>query len=132
MTQKSDGRWVACDQAGQGIGDHIALVRDLEPAVGFLEAVARLAAGPVASREPLPEPPRRTRPARWLQTRADRQVGRVYRHGRATWRGATRPIRRFCRAIRAGSGSWRGAWGGALAAVYRPFSNWIYHLPKWI
>ena len=64
ITQKSDGRWVACDKTGNGIGDNIALVRDLEPALGFLEAVARLAAGPVASREPLPEPPRRTRPAR--------------------------------------------------------------------
>ena len=78
ITQKSDGRWVACDKTGNGIGDNLALVRDLEPTLGFLEAVARLAAGPVASREPLPEPPRRTRPARWPQTRADRHAGRVY------------------------------------------------------
>ena len=82
ITQKSDGRWVACDKFGQGIGDNIALVRDLEPALGFLEAVARLAAGPVASREPLPERSRRERPARWPQTRADRQAGRVYLRGR--------------------------------------------------
>lgn len=53
MTQKSDGRWVACDQAGQGIGDNTALVRDLEPALGFLEAVARQTAGPVIQREPI-------------------------------------------------------------------------------
>ena len=78
ITQKSDGRWVACDKTGNGIGDTIALVRDLEPSLSFLEAVARLAAGPVASREPLPEPPRRTRPARLPQTRADRHAGRVY------------------------------------------------------
>jgi hypothetical protein len=78
ITQKSDGRWVACDKTGNGIGDNLALVRDLEPTLGFLEAVARLAAGPVASREPLPEPPRRTRPARWPQTRADRHAGRAY------------------------------------------------------
>ena len=82
ITQNSDGRWVACDKFGQGIGDNIALVRDLEPALGFLEAVARLAAGPVASREPLPERSRRERPARWPQTRADRQAGRVYLRGR--------------------------------------------------
>ena len=56
ITQNSDGRWVACDKTGQGIGDNIALVRDLEPALGFLEAVARLAAGPVIQREPIPEP----------------------------------------------------------------------------
>ena len=57
-------------------------MRDLEPALGFLEAVARLADGPVASREPMPEPPRRERPARWPQSRADRHAGRVYLHGR--------------------------------------------------
>ena len=82
ITQKSDGRWLACDKTGNGIGDTIALVRDLEPSLSFLEAVARLTAGPVASREPLPEPPRRTRPARPPQTRADRQAGRVYLRGR--------------------------------------------------
>ena len=82
ITQNSDGRWVACDPFGQGIGDNIALVRDLEPTLGFLEAVARLAAGPVATREPIPEPPRRTRPARLPQTRAARHAGRVYLHGR--------------------------------------------------
>jgi len=82
ITQKSDGRWVACDKTGNGIGDNIALVRDLEPALGFLEAVARLAAGPVATREPIPEPPPRTRPARQPQTRADRQAVRVYLRGR--------------------------------------------------
>jgi hypothetical protein len=82
VTRKSDGHWVACDKTGNGIGDNIALVRDLEPALGFLEAVARLVEGPVASREPMPEPPRRTRPARLPQTRADRRAGRAYLRGR--------------------------------------------------
>jgi hypothetical protein len=82
ITQKTDGRWIACDKFGQGIGDNIALVRDLEPALSFLEAVARLAEGPVARRETIPEPARRTRPARLPQTRADRQAGRVYLRGR--------------------------------------------------
>ena len=82
ITRKGDGHWVACDKTGNGIGDNIALVRDLEPALGFLEAVARLAEGPVASRTPLPEPPRRERPARLPQTRADRHAGRVYLQGR--------------------------------------------------
>jgi hypothetical protein len=82
ITRKSDGHWVTCDKTGNGIGDNIALVRDLEPALGFLEAVARLAEGPVASREPMPEPSRRTRPARLPQTRADRHAGRVYLRGR--------------------------------------------------
>ncbi|MEI2804396.1 MAG: hypothetical protein V9G18_00120 [Albidovulum sp.] len=82
VTRKGDGHWVACDKTGNGIGDNIALVRDLEPALSFLEAVARLAEGPVATREPLPEPSRRTRPARLPQTRADRRAGRAYLRGR--------------------------------------------------
>jgi hypothetical protein len=82
ITQKSDGRWVACDKTGHGVGDNIALVRDLEPGIGFLDAVTRLAEGPVASREPMPEPSRRTRPARPPQTRADRHAARVYLQGR--------------------------------------------------
>ncbi len=82
ITRKSNGRWVACDKFGQGIGDNIALVRDLEPALGFLEAVARLAAGPMIQREPILAASRRTRPARLPQTRADRHAGRVYLRGR--------------------------------------------------
>ena len=82
ITQKPDGHWVTCDKLGHGIGDNIALVRDLEPGIGFLDAVARLAEGPVVKREPLPEPPRRDRPARLPQTRADRHAGRVYLQGR--------------------------------------------------
>ena len=82
ITQKSDGYWVACNKTGQGIGDNIALVRDLEPGLGFLDAVARLTDEPVVQREPLAEAPRRTHPARLPQTRADRHAGRVYLHGR--------------------------------------------------
>jgi hypothetical protein len=82
ITRKGDGHWVACDKTGNGIGDNIALVRDLEPALGFVEAVARLAEGPVASGEPIPEPTRRTRPARLPQTRAARHAGRLYLRGR--------------------------------------------------
>ena len=75
---KNDGHWVACDKTGHGIGDNIALVRDLEPSLGFVEAVERLTTGPVIQREPIVVIPRRTRPARLPQTRAARQAGRVY------------------------------------------------------
>ena len=54
----------------------------LEPTLGFLDAVARLTAGPVVKREALPEQPRRTRPARLPRSRADRHAGRVYLRGR--------------------------------------------------
>ena len=63
ITQKPDGHWVTCDQRGHGIGDNLALVRDLEPALGFLDAVSRLTAGPVVDRVPVPIPPRTARPA---------------------------------------------------------------------
>ncbi|HRE55900.1 MAG TPA: hypothetical protein PLP22_14065 [Candidatus Competibacter sp.] len=82
ITQKNDGHWVACDKTGHGIGDNIALVRDLEPSLGFVEAVERLTTGPVIQREPIAVIPRRTRPARLPQTRAARQAGRVYLQGR--------------------------------------------------
>ena len=92
ITQKSDGRWVACDQTGNGIGDNIALVRDLEPTLGFLEAVARLAAGPVASREPIPEPPRRTRPARCPRPAPTATPGgSTCKGGASRWRRWTTP-----------------------------------------
>ena len=82
ITQKPDGHWVTCDQRGHGIGDNLALVRDLEPALGFLDAVSRLTAGPVVDRVPVPAAPRRERPALLPQTRADRHAGRGYLHGR--------------------------------------------------
>lgn len=70
ITQKNDGHWVACDKIGNGIGDNIALVRDLEPSLGFVEAVERLTTGPVIQREPIaviprggPVPPTCPRPA---------------------------------------------------------------------
>lgn len=77
ISKKPDGHWVACDKSGHGVGDNIALVRDLEPRLRFLEAVERLCNGPVMKCEPLPSPSR-TRPARLLQTAADRHAGRCY------------------------------------------------------
>lgn len=81
ISKKPDGHWVACDKSGHGIGDNIALVRDLEPRLRFLEAVERLCNGPVVRCEPLPSP-LRTRPARLPQTEADRHAGRCYLRGR--------------------------------------------------
>ena len=106
ITQKSDGHWVACDKTGNGIGDTIALVRDLEPSLSFIEAVERLTTGPVVQREPVPEPARRTRPARLPQTRADRHAGQVYLRGRGISSGTLDHAER--------SGFLRYARGGVL------------------
>lgn len=81
ISKKPDGHWVACDKGGRGIGDNIALVRDLEPGLQFLEAVERLYNGPVVQREPL-HPPPRARPARLPQTPDNRHAGRIYLHQR--------------------------------------------------
>jgi hypothetical protein len=44
ITQKPEGHWVACDKYGNGIGDNLALVREIEPRTGFAEAVYKLRA----------------------------------------------------------------------------------------
>lgn len=80
LSLKREGHWVACDKSGRGIGDNIALVRDLEPGLSFVGAVERLTVGPAIQREPIAPP--RARPARLPQTPADRQAGRSYLEGR--------------------------------------------------
>lgn len=57
ISKKPDGHWVACDKTGRGIGDNIALVRDLEPGLCFFQAVEQLCNGPVVKRESLSSPP---------------------------------------------------------------------------
>ncbi|MDP1008082.1 hypothetical protein, partial [Klebsiella pneumoniae] len=38
ITRKPDGHWVACDHYGNGVGDNIALVQEIERSAGFAEA----------------------------------------------------------------------------------------------
>lgn len=55
LTRKQDGRTVWCDLYGQDGGDSIALVRELEPDLPFVEAVYRLHGGNPAGPVSLPD-----------------------------------------------------------------------------
>lgn len=46
ITRKPDGHWVACDHYGNGVGDNIALVQEIERNAGFAEAVYKLTGAP--------------------------------------------------------------------------------------
>ena len=79
ITQKPDGHWVACDKYGNGIGDNIALVQEIEPGTRFTEAVYKLHGEPVFKPPQRPLEPRyRTPPLLPPQVDAERAVGRLY------------------------------------------------------
>ena len=83
VTRKPDGHYVVCDKYGNGIGDNIALVQEIEPGTGFAEAVYRLSGAPYV----IPQPPRAIEPKRELpklpaQRPIDREYGRQYLRGR--------------------------------------------------
>ena len=78
ITQKPDGHWVACDKYGNGIGDNIALVQEIEPGTRFTEAVYKLH-GEAAFKPPQkPLEPRYKTPTLSPLVDADRRVGRAY------------------------------------------------------
>lgn len=84
ITLMPDGRYVACDHYGNGVGDNIALVRDLEPGLSFPDAVYKLTGGQsltdaVVHAEPPPIAPPRLPRAK----AADIEAGREYLRGRA-------------------------------------------------
>jgi hypothetical protein len=62
VTRKADGHWVACDHYGNGVGDNIALVQEIERNAGFAEAVYKLTGAPTVVNQPVPvvdrQPPR--------------------------------------------------------------------------
>lgn len=78
-TRQKDGHFVWCDLHRNGIGDNIALVRDIEPGTGFADAVYRLSGAPTVSpRAPTPPPAPRTPPRLPSFTELDRVAGREY------------------------------------------------------
>lgn len=78
-TQKLDGHWVHCDKHGNGIGDNIALVRDLEPGKKFTEAVYELRGGPSVMPTPKVATPEWRKPPTLPQcTDQDRAKGQFY------------------------------------------------------
>lgn len=54
VTRKPDGVWLWCDVYGNSGGDNIALVRELEPSAGFIDAVFRLNGGVLLAPAPAP------------------------------------------------------------------------------
>ena len=82
VTQKDDGHWVSCDLHGNGIGDNIALVHELEPEKGFAEAVYALNGAPSAVPPAHRPAPQRQLPSLPKQTEADRKAGRSYLQNR--------------------------------------------------
>lgn len=83
ITKMPDGRYISCDRYQNGIGDNIALARDLEPGLSFPDAVYRLTGGQsmqeavTHAEKPPIAPPRLPRPST-----ADVAAGRKYLQGR--------------------------------------------------
>jgi hypothetical protein len=78
ITQKPDGHWVACDKYGNGIGDNIALVQEIEPGTRFTEAVYKLHGESAFKPPQKPLEPRYKTPTLPPLADADRRVGRRY------------------------------------------------------
>lgn len=82
LNQK-DGHWVWCDNYNTRGGDNIALVREIQPRLRYIEAVYQLSGG--ASVEPIqprPAAPPRQPPKLPVQHYLDRVNGRDYLQGR--------------------------------------------------
>lgn len=78
VTLRADGHWVACDRYENGIGDNIALVRELEPGLSFVEAVHRLHAAQLVPIERRPVAPVRRAPTLPSFNDDDIRRGREY------------------------------------------------------
>ena len=77
LTKKHDGRWLWCDNYGNGGGDNIALVQEIEGIQGFADSVYRLVSAPiqpVAVTTPKP----RTPPTLPVAGYGSKQAGRQY------------------------------------------------------
>lgn len=78
ITQKPDGHWLWCDLYGNHGGDNIDLVQEIEPGIGFAEAVYRLAGAPIVYPQPRRAEPKRQPPRLPEQAVANQLNGRAY------------------------------------------------------
>lgn len=81
VTRKEDGHYVTCDRYENGIGDNIALVQEIEPGIGFADAVYMLAGAPsvaTALNRPAAPAPVRQPPRMPDQANEDVRRGREY------------------------------------------------------
>lgn len=81
VTQKQDGRWLWCDRYGNDGGDNIDLVKEIEPGIGYAEAVHRLLESPTVQ-APKRSEPKRTPPILPATTAKALDQGREYLMGR--------------------------------------------------
>jgi len=77
VTQQQDGRWLWCDLYGNHGGDNIDLVREMEPSLGYSEAVYRLLGAPTVRQQPRPVP-KREPPKLPVESIDARENGRNY------------------------------------------------------
>lgn len=82
LTRKDDGHWVACDRLGHGIGDNIALVRDVAGDISFAEAVYQLRGAADMPARPVAPPPPRLPPRVPPTKQSDIDAGRRYLESR--------------------------------------------------
>jgi len=83
VTQQKDGHYVWCDHYGNAGGDNIDLVKEIEPGLGFAEAVYRLSGAPtVISKNATPVVAKREPPKLPEQTPSAIAQGREYLKGR--------------------------------------------------
>lgn len=79
ITQKPDGHWLWCDRYGNNGGDNIDLVREIEPDIGFTEAVYRLSNATSAQpSQPQAQQTQHQPPNLPATDEADRARGREY------------------------------------------------------
>lgn len=87
LTRKDDGRYLWCPKQGKGGGDNISLVKEIEPGVGFVDAVSTLLGGlnvrkVLVTAERSREDDKRTPPRLPWEGPGDRIEGRDYLRGR--------------------------------------------------
>jgi len=82
VTRQQDGSWLWCDLCGKDGGDNIDLVREIEPRLGYAEAVYKLSSAPTVRQQPRPSEPKRQPPQLPAQGLAACKHGREYLQGR--------------------------------------------------
>lgn len=121
LTQKPDGHWVVCDKYGNGIGDTIALVQEIEPGTRFTEAVYKLHGDPAFKPPEKPPELRYGVPRLPPLVEADKAAGRLY----VAQRGISAAT--LERAEQSGFVRYTG--GGVLFCGYDP-SGQVRHVTK--
>jgi hypothetical protein len=82
VTCKPGGHYVTCDKYGNGIGDNIALVKEIEPGTRYADAIYKLHGDPTVEPRQRPAAPHRTPPRIPAGGPIEQTQGRNYLRGR--------------------------------------------------